>query len=156
MATEGFGPVSAVRGGLMSSQWFPSLYPVVHYARRFSRTEPDPDTGNEYVIESAPVIRYVQEIAQKGKGSSEDVITGEFENRTVETLIMSVNDPQNYASEDKIIVDPVIENGVYVEGTGRAYWINGEPNDQRNGPFWTTWSRIFDGFGGVIHLKRVT
>lgn len=137
-------------------QWFPSLYPVVHYSRHFSRTETDPDTGNEYVIEGDPVIRYVQEISQMGKGSSEDVQSGEFENRTVVTLIMSVDDPQNYSSDDRVIINPVIENGQYVEGTGTAYWIYGEPNDQRNGPFRTTWSKVFEGFGGVIKLRRVT
>lgn len=150
MATEGAGPVSAIWGDLMPSPWFPSLYPVVHYSRRFSRTETDPDTGNEVIIEADPTIRYAQEIVQK---SSDDVLNGEFDGRTIETLIMSVDDPENYASEDRIIVDPVIENGAYTEGTGRAYWIYGEPNDQRNGP----WSKaMFKGFGGVIYLRRVT
>jgi hypothetical protein len=128
------------------------VYPVVHYSRRFSQTQTDPDTGNEYVIESAPVVRYVQEVSQTGRGSSDDVISGEFEGRTVETLLMSVSDPENYASEDRVIIDPSIEDGEYVAGTGTAYWINGEPNDQRNGP----WAKLFNGFGGVVHLRRVT
>jgi hypothetical protein len=133
----------------MRSPWFPSPYAIVHYSRRFSRTETDPDTGNEVVVESAPVIRYVQEIAQK---SSDDVMSGEFDGRTVETLIMSVSDPENYASDDRVIVDPVIENGAYVAGTGKAFWINGEPDDERGGP----WAGLFSSFGGVVILRRVT
>jgi hypothetical protein len=133
----------------MAKAWFPSPYPVVHYSRRFSETQIDPDTGNEYVVDSAPVIRYVQEIAQR---SSDDVMSGEFQGRTVESLIMSVDDPENYSSEDRVIINPVIENDTYTAGTGTAYWVNGNPSDQRKGP----WSNLFDGFGGVVQLRRVT
>ena len=136
----------------MQYGWFPSPYPVVHYSRRFSQTQTDPDTGNEVIIEAAPVIRYAQEISQAGRSSSEDVLSGEFDGRTVETMIMSVADPESYSSQDRVIIDPVIEDNEYVLNTGTAYSISGEPNDQRNGP-WASW---FKGFGGVVQLKRVT
>ena len=138
------------------SPWFPSVYPVVHIARRFGSTEVDPDTGNEYLVPAAPVVRYVQEIAQKGKGSSADVLSGDFQGRVEESLIMSVDNPEVYESEDQVIINPEILNGEYVPDTGTAYWVNGTPADQRQGPFWTTRSRLFDGFGGVVHLRRVT
>lgn len=136
--------------------WFPSLYPVAHISRRLSRAEIDPDTGNETLIAAEPVVRYVQEIAQNGKGSSSDVISGDFANRVEESLIMSVDDPNLYQSEDQVIINPELDGGEYVTGTGIAYWVNGTPNDQRGGPFNTPQGGLFQGFGGVIHLKRVT
>lgn len=132
--------------------WFPSPYPVAHIARRFDRTELDPDTGNEILVSADPVIRYVQEISQTGKTSSGDVIGGEFENRTDTTLIMCVDDPSVYSSDDQVVINPEVEGSEYVPGSGTAYWVDGNPSDQRQGP----WAQLFSGFGGVVMLKRVT
>ena len=129
--------------------WFPSPYPVAHIARRFDRTELDPDTGNELLVSADPVIRYAQEISQTG---SSDVISGDFENRTDNTLIMSVDDPTVYSSDDQVLIDPEVNGSEYVPGTGTAYWVDGNPSDQRQGP----WGDLFQGFGGVVMLKRVT
>lgn len=132
--------------------WFPSPYPVAHIARRFDRTELDPDTGNEVLITAPAVIRYAQEISQTGKASSDDVIGSEFENRTDTTLIMCVDDPTVYSSDDQVVIDPELEGSEYVPGSGTAYWVDGNPSDQRQGP----WAQLFAGFGGVVMLKRVT
>lgn len=138
--------------GWGSGSWFPSLYPVAHISRSFSSTEIDPDTGNEILVAATPVIRYAQEIVQSGRGSSADVISGDFLNRIDERLIMSVDDSTVYQTEDQVIVNPQIDQGEYVPGTGVAYWVDGLPNDQRGGP----WPHLFDGFGGVVNLRRVT
>ena len=135
-----------------SGSWFPSLYPVVHIPRAFDSNETDPDTGNPVEVVGEPAIRYAQEIVQKGRGSSSDIISAEFVERIAEELIMSVDDPTVYRSQDQVIVNPELVDGEYVSGSGVAYWIDGEPNDQRGGP----WAHLFDGFGGVINLKRVT
>ena len=135
-----------------AGSWFPSPYPVGHISRRFSTTTVDPDTGNEVLVAGPLIIRYVQEISQQGRSSSSDVLSGEFVDRVDETLLMSVDDPSIYDSNDQVIVNPEIVGGQYVEGSGVAYWVDGLPNDQRGGP----WGHLFTGFGGVVQLKRVT
>ena len=132
--------------------FFNSPYPVVHIARQYDRLEVDPDTGNEILVEADPVVRYAQEVSQGGKNSSTDVMSGEFLNRVNSELIMCVDNPEVYSTDDQVIIDPVIEGGEYVTGTGTAYWVDGDPSDQRRGP----WPMAFVGFGGVVMLKRVT
>jgi len=136
----------------MLGHFFPSQYPVAHISRSFSRTELDPDTGNETLVAAEPVIRYAQEISQVGKTSSADVISGEFTDRVAEELIMSVDDPLVYSTDDQVIINPGVSGGSYIAGTGVAYWVDGNPNDQRDAP-WATYA--FKAFGGVIHLRRV-
>ena len=131
---------------------FPSPYPVAHIARTFDHLELDPDTGNEVLVESAPVVRYAQEISQTGKGSSSDVLSAEFADRVESTITMSVDDSTVYKTSDQVILFPEISGGQYVAGTGVAFWVDGEPSDQRDGP----WGHMFKGFGGVVTLKRVT
>lgn len=132
--------------------YFPSVYPVAHISRRYSTVLVDPDTGNEQLVAADPVIRYVQEISQLGRGSSSDVISGEFVDRTQESLIMCVDDPDVYDTDDQVIINPELDGSEYVPGSGVAYWVDGKPNDQRGGP----WPGMFAGFGGVVSLRRVT
>jgi len=131
---------------------FPSPYPVAHVSRRFDRTQVDPDTGNEVLVSAPPVIRYAQEITQTGKGSSSDVISGEYLDRVDSTLLMSVDDVSVYATNDQVIVFPEVAGSEYVTGSGYAYWVDGLPSDQGAAP----WPSLFKDFGGVITLRRVT
>lgn len=130
--------------------YFASIYPVVHIARRY--TAVDPDTGNKVLIAEDPVVRYVQEVVHL---DSKDTLTGsgEFQDRVASTLQMAVDDPTVYASEDQVVIAPVLDvDGEWVPGTGEAYWVDGLPDDQRGGP----WPQLFQHFGGIVTLKRVT
>lgn len=133
-------------------KFFPSIYPVAHISRRYSTDFIDPDTGNRHLVAADPIIRYAQEISQLGRRSSSDVISGDFIDRTEESLIMCVDDPDVYDTDDQVIINPDLDGNEYVPGSGVAYWVNGKPNDQRNGP----WPGMFAGFGGVVALRRVT
>jgi len=131
----------------------PSPYPIVHIAREID-TEMDPDTGNPTIVNEAPVVRYVQSIAQFGRrGSSREVISPEYLMRIETQLSVSVADPSVYASDDQMILEPELDGGGnYIDGTGVAYWIDGTPSDSREGP----WPQYLAVFGGVVHLRRVT
>lgn len=131
---------------------FPSPYTVCHIPRSFSESV-DPDTGNPILVKSAPVTRFVQEITQMAKASSSDVQGEESVDRVETTLLMSVDDVSVYSCDDQVIVNPLFgDDGSYAAGSGEAYWVDGNPNDQRGGP----WPGLFKVFGGIIHLKRVT
>lgn len=130
---------------------FPSPYTVCHIPRSYTESL-DPDTGNPILVASAPVIRYAQEISQVSKGSSKDELGAESVDRVDTTLQMAVEDCTVYDTDDQVIIDPQITDGAYVAGSGEAYWVDGVPNDQRCGP----WPTMFQVFGGVIKLRRVT
>lgn len=128
--------------------YFPSPYPVVHIARRYSGV--DPDTGNELLVEEAPVVRFAQEIVQQ---NSSDDLSAEFQDRVATELQMAVDDPTIYMTDDQVLVSPQINtDGSWVVGSGEAYWVDGVPDDQREGP----WPELFRQFGGTVALKRVT
>lgn len=131
---------------------FPSPFPVAHISRQFDVTSTDPDTGNPVLTSAQPVIRYVQEISQRGTGSSTDDISGDFVDRTDTELLMSVDDVSIYSTNDQVIVYPEVVGNEYVPGTGYAYWVDGLPSSQKGGP----WPGLFKDFGGVIKLRRVT
>jgi hypothetical protein len=132
---------------------FPSPHKVCHVPRSYAAETLDPDTGNPILMTATPVVRRAQEITQMSKASSKDVMSGEFVDRVETTLHMSVDDVGVYSSQDQVIVDAQFDgNGDYVPGTGEAYFVDGNPNDQRGGP----WPSLFKVFGGIIILKRVT
>jgi hypothetical protein len=125
---------------------------ICHIPRSYTESV-DPDTGNPVLVESAPVVRYVQEITQTGKKSSEDIEGPESVDRVVTNLLMSVEDVSVYSTDDQVIIGAALDTGGgYVPGSGEAYWVDGTPNDQRGGP----WPQLFQVFGGIIMLRRVT
>lgn len=130
----------------------PAPHPVCHIARTISAT-PDPDTGNYPTVDSPPVIRYVHSYNQTGAGNSSEVVSPEYAERIQTDLLMSVPDPTVYHPSDQVLINPdVIWPGEYVPGTGTAYWVDGEPTNDKIGP----WPHLLTWVGGVVRLRRVT
>lgn len=137
-----------------SNPFFPSPWPVVHIARTQSGA-PDPDTGVAQMVESAPVVRWVQCISQFGRErpSSEQVISEEFVQRVNTAIRLTVADPMTYSPNDKVLLFPTLdESDDYIPGTGIAFWVDGLPSDQSMAP----WPQLFSVFGGIVALKRIT
>jgi hypothetical protein len=132
----------------------PAPYPVCHI-QRITSEEPDPDTGNDVVVDLPPVIRYAQGISQIGRmrGSSKFVLTPEFAKRVDTELHISVADPSVYGPLDQVLLFPEIdEYGDYVPGSGFAFWVDALPFDGRQGP----WPLFLKAFGGMVRLRRAT
>lgn len=132
----------------------PSPYVVVHIKRIVS-DEPDPDTGNDVIVELPPVVRRAQQISQIGRtrGSSKVVLTGEFLKRLDTDLHISVEDPSVYGPMDQVLLFPELDgDGDYIPGTGYAFFIDGLPYDARSSP----WPLFTKAFGGQVRLRRVT
>jgi hypothetical protein len=128
--------------------YFPSPHPVVHIARRFTGT--DPDTGNPQLVTDPPVVRWAQELVQQ---NSSDDLNEENLDRVEVTIQMAVDDPTFYCTDDQVIINPQLNpDKTWVTGTGEAYWVDGTPDDNRQGP----WPDLFKAFGGILMLKRVT
>jgi len=133
---------------------FPSPHAVVHISRQLNKAGPKDSHGNYQQVTSSPVVRKAQSIAQFGRrGSSRAVFTSETQDREEIYLHMVVSNPEVYANGDQVLIDPTIDqDGNYVSGTGTAYWIDGDPSDERKGP----WPKLLSQFGGLIKLRRVT
>lgn len=136
------------------SQLIPTPYTVVHIPRDLNKSGSKDSHGNYQIVASAPVVRKVQSIGQFGRrGSSRQVQSTEVSDRVETTLQMAVPNPDVYHSDDRVIIDPQLDgSGSYVPGTGIAYLVDGEPFDERTGP----WPRYLKLFGGVVKLRRVT
>jgi hypothetical protein len=136
------------------TQLIPTPYTVAHISRQLDTQGAKDSHGNYQMEEAAPVLRQVQSINQVGRlGSSRAVFTTETSNREEVTLHMAVPNPEVYASGDQVLIGPVLDvDGNYVPGSGTAYWVNGDPTDDRKGP----WPRYLKHFGGVVKLRRVT
>lgn len=136
------------------SRAFPSPYTVVHISRRLDTAGAKDSHGNYQMTQSAPVVRKAQSIDQMGRrGSSRAVFSTETSSREETTLHMAVSNPEVYHNNDQVLLDPVLDaNGSYVPGTGTAHWVDGEPSDDRRGP----WVRYLKQFGGIVKLRRVT
>jgi hypothetical protein len=126
----------------------PSPWPVAHIHRYFSDEEDE--HGNFPRVEDPPVIRWVMSIHQQ-RGLE---IQAESHALQVSTALdMAVADPENYHADDHVLIDPALDDqGEYVPESGTLYWIDGDPSDERVGP----WPGLLSMFGGVIKLKRVT
>lgn len=131
----------------------PSPIPVVHIPRTLS-AQPDPDTGNYEFVEGTPVPRKVMSLAQYGKrGSSDEIMSADFTERIHTHLQMVCADPKLYNPSDLIVVHPQFDaTSAWVPDTGEMYFVDGEPFDEREGP----WPQLLSMFGGSLKLTRVT
>jgi hypothetical protein len=124
-------------------------WPVVHVHRYVDDSVTDEDSGNSPLIEAEPVVRKAVSITQAGA-----VILDEgFEERVTTTVRLTTLEPEVYAPNDHVILDPQLDDeGAYVAGSGTAFWVDGVPTDSRKGP----WPKLLKQFGGVVSLRKVT
>ena len=126
---------------------------MVHIARFIDETVTD-EHGNSPVVEDPPVERQVYSITQFGRrGSSREVMGDEFEDRIESVLHMACHDPTLYKASDQVILSPDFDaQGNWVPGSGVAYWVDGDPSDERVGP----WAQLLTWSGGLVKIRRVT
>jgi hypothetical protein len=136
-----------------SAGLIPSPWTVVHIARWMDTTQED-EHGNDVWMEDPPVVRRAYSFTQFGRrGSSREVMGPEFQERVETILHMACNDTTVYRASDQVILDPELDvDGCYIPDTGIAYWVDGDPTDERIGP----WPALLAWSGGVVKLKRVT
>jgi hypothetical protein len=130
----------------------PSPWTVLHIER--SWTGPTDDHNNPTLVESPPVPRKVMSVTQFGRrGSSRELVSPDYVQRTETIIHLAVGDPSLYHPDDQIILWPDFDaTGAYVPDSGTAYWVDGLPSDERNGP----WPFLLSLFGGLVRLRRVT
>jgi hypothetical protein len=136
-------------------QLIPTPYSVAHIPRSLNKKGPKDSHGNYQMVPGPPTIRKVQSITQFGRrGSSRALFTTERTGEAEEvTLHIAVPNPEVYANGDQVLIDPQIDpNGNYVAGTGVAYYVDGDPSDERRGP----WPQYLQQFGGIVKLRRVS
>ena len=138
----------------MARSIVPSPWPVLHIARPVQSDDLDPDTGDPLLVPQSPVVRWAMSLTQFGRrGSSRQVISAEYLERTETELHMGTAEPTVYHPMDQVLVFPELDQlGNWVTGTGFAYWVDGRPADQTKGP----WPAILKIFGGLVKLRRVT
>jgi hypothetical protein len=126
---------------------------IVHIVR-YEDTSTTDEHGNFPVIDKAPVVRKIYDHSQFGRrGSSHEVMGPEFQERIETILHLSVPDPGLYSAGDQIIMFPDLDaSGNYVAGSGVAYWVDGDPAEDRMSP----WPRYTMQFGGVVKVRRIT
>lgn len=134
---------------------FPSPWPVVHIARRRSTDPADEDDhGNYPTVTLTPVVRRAMSIIQHGRtGSSKQILSSEYVDRTETTMELTVADTTVYESQDQVLIFPSFNSdGSWQAGSGIAYVVDGVPTDERVGP----WPGLLAIFGGNVKLRRVT
>ena len=131
----------------------PSPITVVHIPRHLSDT-PDADTGNYEFIEDTPVVRKVQSLGQFGRfGSSHEVMGPDVTERNETRLRMACTNPSLYKPSDLVVINPELDtDGNWITDTGDVYFVDGEPFDERQGP----WPALLSVFGGGVKLRRVS
>lgn len=131
-------------------QLIPTPYTVAHISRQLNTTGAKDSHGNYQIVESQAVLRKAQSFVHR---NARQVFSTETQNREDVILQMAVPNPEVYASGDQVLLDPEIDPaGVYVPGSGTAYVVDGDPADERLGP----WRRYLMQFGGIVKLRRVT
>jgi hypothetical protein len=129
----------------------PTPWPVLHTAKTIDMTQTDAH-NNYLIIEGAPVVRYAYSFVQFGRrGSTSQIISPEFLNRTETTLHLAVPNPDAYSSGDGVILGGTVDDEGNYDG-GVAYFVDGDPNDERHGP----WPNLTQWTGGTVKLRRVT
>lgn len=132
----------------------PTPYPIAHIVR-YEDTSGDTDEHGNYPIVTEPaVIRWIYSYSQFGRrGSSYTVQGPEYQHRTDTVIHLAVPDPTVFAAGDQVILNPGIDDqGNYIDGTGVAYWVDGDPADEQTSP----WPRYTTGIGGVCKVRRAT
>lgn len=137
------------------SQLIPTPYSVIHITQRINMNGPHDRHGNDQYVVGAPVVRKAQSINQYGGlyGSSSQIYNPETFDRDETQLSMAVPNPDVYESGDRVVIWPEFDqDGDYIAGSGYAYFVDGQPTDDRKGP----WVRYLKQMGGVVKLRRVT
>lgn len=143
----------------------PSPHRIIHIPRAIETNDVDPATGNPMIADQPAVLRKAMAIVQFGRrGSSRQVMSGEFLDRTETEMHMAVADPTTYKPLDQVIIGPEFNYDVdacmappptaadWVVGSGIAYWVDGDPGDDRVGP----WPAYLKQFGGTVKIRRTT
>lgn len=132
----------------------PTPQRVAHIVRYEDTTNGVDEHGNYPIVDEPPVIRHIYDISQFGRRGSSSIVQGpEFQDRVETTIHLSVPYPELFSSGDQILLDFDVDvNGDYVPGTGIAYWVDGEPAEDRLSP----WPRYTKNMGGVVKIRRVT
>lgn len=135
-------------------QLIPTPYTVAHIPRPVDTGGAKDSHGNYQIVPGVAVLRKVQSIDQFGRrGSSRQLFSTENLQSEEVRLAMAVPNPDAYASGDQVLLDPEVDsNGSYVANTGIAYVVDGDPSDEREGP----WQKYLQQFGGIVKLRRVT
>ena len=130
----------------------PSPWPIAYQHRSYTG-EVDAH-GNKTRVTDPPEVRMVMSIAQPGRfGSSREIISAENLLREETILMMAVADPTIYSPDDRIWIFPAFDVfGCLIPDSGIAYWVLGNPADDRQGP----WPGLLAMFGGVVRCKRVS
>lgn len=139
---------------LFDAGLIPSPWPVVHIARYLDLATEDEHGNNPLVQEDPPVVRWVYSITQFGRrGSSREIMGPEFAERIESILHMACNDPTVYKASDQVILAPELDTlGNWVPESGVAFWVDGDPSDERTGP----WPDLLEWSGGLVKLRRIT
>jgi hypothetical protein len=134
--------------------FIPAPWPVVHIPRPVETGDTDPDTNNPQLVPQTPVVRMVHTISQFGRrGSSREVIDAEYLERAETEIHVAVPNPDVYNPMDQVILAPQLDTaGDWITGTGVAYWVDGQPSDERQSP----WPNLTRAFGGTVRLRRIT
>lgn len=138
----------------MAVSIIPSPHKIVHIPKEIDSDDIDPATGNPLIVPQAPIVRRAMAIEQFGRrGSSRQVVSGEFLDRTETELHMAVADPTLYNPLDQVFINPTLDcNDNWTVGSGTAYWVDGVGADDRQGP----WPAYLKQFGGTVKLRRVS
>lgn len=130
---------------------------IMHIVRYEDTTGDKDEHGNWPVVEEPPVARQIYSQTQFGRRGSSHVVMGpEFAERTETILHLAVPDPTVYSSGDQILLfcqfdgEETAEN--YVPETGVAYYVDGDPAEERMSP----WPSLTMQFGGVVKVLRAT
>jgi hypothetical protein len=95
----------------------------------------------------------VQAINQFGRrGSSHEIVDVDYLDRVETTLVIGVADVTLYSEEDVIIIGATGLDGAGNPIGGTAYHVEGDPTDNRLGPF----PLLNKMLGGTIRVRRVT
>ena len=157
----------------MSRKLIPAPWPVLHTARRL-----DPNLrnahGNDVIVDSAPVIRYIISFAQfeyRGPMSSNQLFSAEYLQQTTTSLHMVIpaEDLDFYRSGDQVVLGGSVAGKAFLSAReqkslasgpvplassfagGVAFRVDGEPGSDLHGP----WPHLYRQFGGMVKVRRI-
>lgn len=127
--------------------------PLTVYHKVWTATGAQDAHGNDVYVFAAPVARKVHSINEFGRrGSSHEVVSPDYLNRTETALEMGVPDGSIYNPKDQIIIGAtgVDSNGNPIGGV--EYHVEAIPSNNQQGPF-TLLNRLV---GAAVRMRRVT